>query len=313
MALKLIEDYITLGLSVLNKKMVVIAMYPLGQDSTIDKMGEIAQNVSSMRSHLHITQFIELLKHESKHISSFAAQHILQFFDPEVYPTDKAIEILEDSPLKYHENIIQLIKNHKAVKTDRLLQRSKIFGNKISARIFAIRYNLREVNRAYEASTRDAFLDAGLEYNKEYKDDVWYRQKEFEYQMLQRVRNLELFTAILNFTQSFYSLKDYLKKSFPQFKNKIEEFFSRENNSMKSRKSISNDLKHNPKNDVEYRFEKTGHETVHTPGKILSTTYMKHSWFYGNNESVEHCSLLFSDLLSFLNELANEINGQPTI
>lgn len=69
------------------------------------------------------------------------------------------------------------------------------------------------------------------------------------------------------------------------------------------RKQIANDMKHNPKKDIIYDFKKTGEVINHSGNRTEHITYMKHSFFYGEHESVEYCAKLYKELIAFVNEL----------
>ena len=67
-----------------------------------------------------------------------------------------------------------------------------------------------------------------------------------------------------------------------------------------SRKSISIDLKHNPSNDLEFDTRIVRKETIIEHQKTTHISYLGHSWFYKNIESVEYCHKLYTELILFL-------------
>lgn len=173
----------------------------------------------------------------------------------------------------------------------------------IEGRIFALNYNLEQIHIAYKQSTRYALLDVGLEYNVKYEHNEWSRKKYQEYLTLVMTREYVLFTCILNFTQCYYMIKEYLKKLFPQYFKQVEEFFSEPEKENLARKLMSNDLKHNPDNDIQYGFRVVGRETTIYSNKVVHTTNMKHSWFYKDIETVQYCTQLYNELLQFVEQL----------
>ncbi len=172
----------------------------------------------------------------------------------------------------------------------------------IHQRIKSLGINLNEINQAYKELTRDYVLDSGIEYEKEYPDNeathAMFKRAEDLYQL----RKDKLFTAVLNFTQTFYSLKDYLLKQSPDKKIEIENFFSNEKQNSVSRKSISNDLKHEPSADLKFDARVVKTEIKKEPGKETHISYMRQSWFYGKLETVEYCKQLYNDFIAFMNK-----------
>ena len=121
-------------------------------------------------------------------------------------------------------------------------------------RLKILQLGIDEIKECYDATLRDTYLDVGLEYNKKYPypdDGTLNLIKKAE--ELKKLRELKLYTSIFNFTQIFYSVKEFLLADFPQYKIDIENFFSNEKVSGLSRTRISNDLKHNSKKDLEYK------------------------------------------------------------
>lgn len=175
-----------------------------------------------------------------------------------------------------------------------------IQNKKIEQRIKSLRFNIEDINSNYEATLKDAYLECGIEYGKSYPyNDETFKlmRKVDELEMFRRDR---LFSAILNFTQTLYSLKEYLRKVYPQKKDNIEAFFS--NNELKviARKDISNDLKHNPDKDLKYGIDIVGREIVIENNKQVEKIELKRTWFYSGIDSVDLCNHLFKDTLEFV-------------
>lgn len=172
----------------------------------------------------------------------------------------------------------------------------------IQQRLKSLRLNMNEINLAYKDLTRDYILDSGIEYDKQYPDNkesqVLFQKAEDLFQS----RKDKLFTAVFNFTQTFFSLKEYLIAQSPDRKNEIEDFFSNEKKNSISRKSISNDLKHNPNEDLKFDARVVKTEIKNEPGRTTHISYMRHSWFYGKFETVEYCQKLYKDLGIFMKQ-----------
>lgn len=177
-------------------------------------------------------------------------------------------------------------------------------NQQIESRIFALNHNLEQLHIAYKQTTRDSLLDVGLEYGVKYMvNDESANKKYQEYLALDKTRQYVLFTYILNFTQCYYMMKDYLRRLFPQYNKQVEQFFSDQVKGNLERKSMSNDLKHNPANDIQFGFREVGRETKTYSDETVYTTYMKHSWFYQGKETVQYCTQLYNELLEFIQQL----------
>jgi hypothetical protein len=185
-------------------------------------------------------------------------------------------------------------------------------NEQITRRRFALKYNLDQLKIANEQTKRDSFLDVGLEYGVKYEDNEWYHEKEKSYQILKREREYIFFTYIVNFTQCYYMIKEYINKLYPQYKDEVERFFSNPDNLNLPRKSISNDLKHKPQFDIEYDLKEVHRETTREGNKIVHKSYVKHSWFYKNLETVEYCTRLFDELENFIEDLLEKEGNQKS-
>jgi hypothetical protein len=172
----------------------------------------------------------------------------------------------------------------------------------IEQRLKALKFNLDDLNNCYSETLKDSYIECGIEYNKKYP----YNQETLDLikqpEILNELRKDKLFCSILNFTQTYYSIKEYLRKEYPQNKKNIENFFSEKSLGIITRKGISNDLKHNPQNDIVYKFGVVGKEKIIEPGKITEVTHFKHTWFYAGLDSVDLCNNLYIDLIKFIEE-----------
>lgn len=183
---------------------------------------------------------------------------------------------------------------------------------RVDIRIRALKFNLDRLNLAYEESRRDSFTDVGMEYNKQYPYNEAQKliKKQEE---LKKSREDVLFFTILNFTQVFYSIKEYLRMEYPSKKDKIENFFSNKpvGFEFKARKDISNDLKHNPANDLKYGFGQIGKTETKIEGSTMFiTTRSRETWFYYELDSVEHCNNLYNDVIQFMETEFGSNNNQ---
>jgi hypothetical protein len=170
----------------------------------------------------------------------------------------------------------------------------------VSIRIFALKYNLDRLVEAYAHSRKDSLLEVGLNYEKTYDDNEEFQRLDKAYQDLVIYKENVLFTCVLNFSQSYYTIKEFIKNTYPHKTKVVEEFFSTPTKNNISRKKISNDLKHNPENDIKYDFKEVKRETKYSYRKVNHIIYMKQSWFYGEFESVEYCQQLYKELIGFL-------------
>ncbi|HBL73962.1 MAG: hypothetical protein A2W90_12205 [Bacteroidetes bacterium GWF2_42_66] len=173
---------------------------------------------------------------------------------------------------------------------------------KINIRIKALKFNLDELNEAYNLTTRDVVTETGMEYGKQYLYNEETLSIIRKQDKLKKEREERLHFTILNFTQVFYSVKEYLKKGYPEKRQKVEDFFSNIGLGNKARKDISNDLKHNPQNDIKYGFGEVGKEETKDGTKRITKIYFKHTWFYGGIDSVEYCNNLYKELSRFIHD-----------
>ena len=117
-----------------------------------------------------------------------------------------------------------------------------------------------------------------------------------KHEKLRKTREDKLFICVFNFTQAFYSIKEYLRKEYPQKSRLVEDFFSKVNIGFIARKDISNDLKHNPDKDLRFGLGEVNKEITREANKKIIRTQYRRSWFYSGIDSVEHCNRLFQDL-----------------
>jgi hypothetical protein len=184
--------------------------------------------------------------------------------------------------------------------------------SQIVRRLKKLQVDINGVNLCYEETLRDAYADCGMEYNKSvpYNEENIKKNNEMERngKELEEQRAEKLYDQIFNFSQTFFSIKDYLKNIHPQHSAIIEDFFSNEKRGGIARKDISNDLKHNPQNDLVYdrheaeitlHYKMIDAERIVPIGKTISFETQK-KWHYKGIYSVEYCNLLYSELLAFI-------------
>lgn len=178
-----------------------------------------------------------------------------------------------------------------------------IQNKKIEQRLKTLKSNIDAVNLSYKDSIRDYIIDSGLEYHKSYpfpdKNTLELLKNSDE---LKQLREDKLFDSIFNFSQIFYSIKEYLRKEYPQSKQLIEDFFSNEKIGTVTRTKISNDLKHNPDKDLIYGVGKVKEETIQESKKTIYKMYYRQTYFYSGIDSVELCNSLYCDLMKFIND-----------
>jgi hypothetical protein len=173
-------------------------------------------------------------------------------------------------------------------------------NQRIVQRLKTLRFNIDDINHSYDNTLKDTFLEVGLEYHKQYPaNDETYRLFNKE-QELRSLYKDKLFSSIFNFTQTYYSIKEYLVKEFPQKKEIIEDFFSNEKIGLLTRKAICNDLKHDPKKDLKYEFGEVSKQTFTEPGQVVIKIEFRRTWFYSGIDSVEHCNVLYKELKRFI-------------
>ncbi len=172
----------------------------------------------------------------------------------------------------------------------------------VDIRIKTLQFNLEKLNEAYSVYKRDAFIDVGVDIRISYSDNEETRALLKKPQQLIKERQDFLFHTIFNFTQTYYSIKEYLKKEFPSKTKDIENFFSDESFRLKKRKDLSNDLKHNPNKDLQFEFGQTDVKLIRNDSDFTLKTNYEEAWFYDGNESVEYCNSLYKDLMIFLED-----------
>lgn len=178
-------------------------------------------------------------------------------------------------------------------------------NKKIALRLKKLQGERENMWRFYTATFQDAYADVGMDYTKEYPyNEVsikMFNQLSSEAEKLEVERQEKLYGEIFNFTQTYFSFKDYLKNLYPTQKSIIEDFFSNEKRDGIARKDICNDLKHNPENDLEYLNDET--ETTILPNKIVYIASNQKRWVYRKEiYSVEYCNILYNELIDFLNK-----------
>jgi hypothetical protein len=176
-------------------------------------------------------------------------------------------------------------------------------NSKVDIRIKALKFNLDQLNSAYLETIRDSVTDTGIEYHKQYPYNDETRAMFKKHEDLKKSREEILFFTIFNFTQVYYSVKEYLKKEDPSQKDKIETFFCDRPLGFKARKDISNDLKHNPSNDLTYAFGQVGPtETTREGSSLVIRTNYRETWFYYGVDSVDYCNRLYKELIEFVDK-----------
>jgi len=177
-------------------------------------------------------------------------------------------------------------------------------NNKVALRFKLLQSEIEEINKCYNNTLRDSYADSGMEYNKPvpYNEEsiLMFNQLLEKGETLQKQREEDLFGKLFHFSQTFFSIKDYLKKIYPQYEGIIEDFFSIEKIDGITRKKICNDLKHNPPNDLVLKRPEP-EITLLPTGRIIKVSNQK-KWFYVGKDSVEYCNKLFNDLSFFLKE-----------
>jgi hypothetical protein len=169
-------------------------------------------------------------------------------------------------------------------------------------RLNILESQINEINSRKEDTKIDTLLECGLEYNKNYpfRDENFLKLYNGS-EKLKQLRIDKLYESIWNFTQTYYSLKEHINKSYPHLKNETENFFSNDKIfDLMSRKDICNDLKHNPQKDLVHCTGIIKKETIKEPTKIQYISYFETTWFYGKRDSIELCNKLYNDLINFL-------------
>lgn len=177
---------------------------------------------------------------------------------------------------------------------------------KVDLRLKTLKHNMDTVNEYYNDTLKDTVLECGIEYHKKYPYNDETINLFNKHKALQKHREEKLFSSIFNFTQTFYSIKEYLVKEYPSKKSITENFFSNEKVNMKSRKEISNDLKHSPDKDLKFGIGEVSREIILEPKKRIEKINMRKTWFYSGIDAVEYCNILFRELLEFIEINFNE-------
>ncbi len=173
-------------------------------------------------------------------------------------------------------------------------------NQRIVQRLKTLQFNLDDINDCYDNSLKDTFLEVGLGYHKQYPlNEETYRLFNKE-QELKKLLEDKLFSSVFNFTQTYYSIKEYLREEFPEMKQIIEDFFSNEKIGLIARKDICNDLKHNPEKDLMYGLGEVRKVSFTEPEQVAINIEFRRTWFYSGIDSVEHCNLLFKELKTFI-------------
>ncbi len=181
-----------------------------------------------------------------------------------------------------------------------------IKNKKVDLRLKTLKHNIDAVNECNNDTLKDTVLECGIGYHKKYPYNEETINLFNKHEALQKHREEKLFSSILNFTQTFYSIKEYLVKEYPSKEVIIENFFSNEKVKMKSRKEISNDLKHNPEKDLKFGIGEVSREIILEPKKRIEKINMRKTWFYSGIDAVEYCNILFRELLELIEINFNE-------
>lgn len=174
----------------------------------------------------------------------------------------------------------------------------------IEQRIKALQYNLEDINVCRDNLLIDTYAACGLEYDKTYSIDDINKIYEAEKELKKKLKD-RLFTSIFNFTQTYYSIKEYLVKEYSYKKTNIENFFSNAQNRSTPRKSICNDLKHIPENDLKFEARELDKKSYIEGNTHFIKIEFRETWFYQKLDSVEHCNNLYNDLIEFLGKNFN--------
>ena len=173
-------------------------------------------------------------------------------------------------------------------------------SNSLQLRLKTLKFNLDELNAAYEKTQRDYIMDSGLSYSKKYLYNEETQNLIRIAEKLKTDREECLFHHLFNFTQTVYSIKEYLKEEYNAGKGDIEKFFSEEKIRNHTRTRLANDLKHNPGKDLKYDFKQVDERTYIEGRTIKTEISMKRSWFYGELDSVDSCNKLFDEITNFI-------------
>jgi hypothetical protein len=174
----------------------------------------------------------------------------------------------------------------------------------IEQRIKALQHNLEDINVCRDNLFIDTYAACGLEYDKSYSVDDMNKIYESEKELKKKLED-RLFTSIFNFTQTYYSIKEYLVKEYLNKKTSVENFFSNAQNRSNPRKNICNDLKHNPKNDLKFETRELEKKSYIEGNTHYIKIEFRETLFYDNVDSVEFCNALYNDLIAFIHKNFN--------
>jgi hypothetical protein len=178
-------------------------------------------------------------------------------------------------------------------------------NSKITQLLKVLQFDINDIKLFYNDSLRDPYIDCGIEYNKQYPLNDGTLNLERKIQKLKKLREDKLYCRIFNFTQTYYSIYQYLigkytKKVDPQRNKIIEDFFTNEKKGGINRIEICNGLKHNPKKDLEHKTHLAKEEIVSQSQRQIIYTNRGQTWFYEHIDSVALCNDLYNELLTFL-------------
>ncbi len=192
-----------------------------------------------------------------------------------------------------------------------------IQNNKINNLLNVLKTDIDDLLLLHRSTLKDPYIEAGFEYEKKYpytpEHIKNFNEKVAEQERLIQLEAQKLYGKIVNFTQTYYSIKECLagtftKAKYPSKNTLIKHYFSEEKIDGITRIEICNGLKHDPTKDLHYKqnFLK---ETRSTSRQIVySITNLGKTWFYDNKDTVKLCKFLYEDLQIFLEKLKNK-NG----
>jgi len=165
----------------------------------------------------------------------------------------------------------------------------------------ALKLGLEEIEAAYQETLKDSQLELGLMYDT-YPLDETHNALFKQAEDITKKRKEDLYYRIFCFSQVVFSLKDYLKKSYPVHTGKIESFFSDPREGGIIIKEMSNDMKHNPKLDLKYGLVIKSTKTEIINRRQTTTTYANFNWSYRGIDSIDHCNYIYKEIRHFLQE-----------
>lgn len=172
----------------------------------------------------------------------------------------------------------------------------------IRIRMDALKLGLEEIEVAYQETLKDSWLEVGLVYDVPYPIDETHNALFRQSEDITKKRKDLLYYRIFCFSQVVFSLKDYLKKSYPVHEREIESFFSDPREGGMTIKQMSNDMKHNPKLDLKYGLFTKSTKTEIINRRKMTTTYANFNWSYRGIDSIDHCKFLYNEICNFLEE-----------